>query len=102
MDEVTDRDQRRAAWRGATGSPVDGIEFRRLQRALADAELACVPVVVLTALPDHREYVSALGAIAALQKPVLIDELLTLVWRIGDEDRTDLSTVGEPSLLVRP
>jgi CheY-like chemotaxis protein len=62
---------------------VDGIDFRRLQLALSDSDLARVPVVVLTALPDHQDHVSALGAIAGLQKPVLIDDLLTLVWQIG-------------------
>ncbi len=61
---------------------MDGIDFRRAQLGLPDSALARIPIVLLTALPDHRRYASELGAMAAIQKPVDIYKLLTLVRRI--------------------
>jgi len=55
---------------------VDGYEFRDRQRA--DARLAAVPVLVLTADPTPPDRLAQLNA-AILRKPFGVDELLTAI-----------------------
>lgn len=55
---------------------MDGFQFRA--RQLEDPDLASIPVLCLTAMFDHRHVARELGA-RCLQKPVSIDELLSVV-----------------------
>jgi two-component system chemotaxis response regulator CheY len=55
---------------------MDGRKFRQEQQQLADPELASVPIILLSARPDHDEYARALGAIATIRKPIDLDRLL--------------------------
>src|SRR5262245_48223345 len=56
---------------------VSGFQFRTEQQA--DASLRNIPVVVLTAGQHSSDYHANLGAVAYLQKPVDLDEILTVV-----------------------
>jgi len=56
---------------------LDGRGFRAEQ--LRDAQLAPIPVVVLSAANDVRQQASTMGAAACLQKPFDADELLATV-----------------------
>jgi two-component system, chemotaxis family, chemotaxis protein CheY len=58
---------------------MNGWQFREHQ--LADAQLARIPVVVLTADRNAIGAVQSVGAVAALLKPVDVDELLDIVRR---------------------
>jgi two-component system response regulator MprA len=55
----------------------DGPTFR--QRQLADAALASIPVVLLTADPRVQDKSREIGAVAHLRKPIDLDELLRLI-----------------------
>jgi CheY-like chemotaxis protein len=58
---------------------MSGAEFRRIQ--LADAALASVPTVIMTARADARALVEALPAEAHMPKPFQLDKLLQLASR---------------------
>jgi CheY-like chemotaxis protein len=58
---------------------MDGWEFRALQKD--DPELGSIPVVVLTAHADVTEAVSGMRVDGALQKPLHLQTLLTIVER---------------------
>src|SRR5687768_10295039 len=49
---------------------MDGWHFRAEQQRLAEAALAQVPVVVLSALNDCEEHARTLGALDVLPKPI--------------------------------
>jgi len=59
--------------------------FEALRRIKADAELAHIPVVMLTALKRQEDIVSALklGAADYLSKPFNPDELIARLMRFG-------------------
>ncbi|NUP14270.1 MAG: response regulator [Polyangiaceae bacterium] len=59
---------------------MDGFQFRKAQ--LADARIASVPVIVLTADGHVSAKTAQLGAAAGLGKPFDIDELMSLVGRV--------------------
>src|SRR6266540_1632212 len=56
-----------------------GHEFRRAQ--LGDPTVANVPVAVMSSAVDLEERTKALGAVAAVAKPIDFDLLLTVVRR---------------------
>lgn len=56
---------------------MNGWEFRRA--LLADADLARVPVVVLSAHVDVKRAAEALGAAAHLGKPIQLERLMSIV-----------------------
>ena len=56
-----------------------GGEFRRAQ--LGDPTVASVPVAVLSGATDAEQRAQALGAVAALMKPIDLDVLVTVVRR---------------------
>jgi CheY-like chemotaxis protein len=60
---------------------MDGWRFREEQRRLADALLASIPVVVLSALNDCRQHARALGAVDVIPKPIDFDRLIEIVRR---------------------
>lgn len=62
---------------------MDGREFRRAQ--LADAALALIPVVVITADGNAREKAGELAAQAVLRKPFLADELIGIMKKFSSE-----------------
>jgi CheY-like chemotaxis protein len=62
---------------------MNGWEFRIAQQALADRDLADVPVVVTSALSDCAEHAATLGAIAVLPKPIDFDRLLHIVGSVA-------------------
>mgnify|MGYP000892810154 FL=1 len=61
---------------------MDGWQFRAAQRQ--DANLAEIPVVLLSAHVDVRRAAGELGAIAWLRKPVDLQALLAIVTRPDD------------------
>lgn len=58
---------------------MDGRRFREQQRQLADHELASIPIILLSARPDHDDYASALDAVATIRKPIDLDRLHAVV-----------------------
>jgi CheY-like chemotaxis protein len=56
-----------------------GREFRRAQ--LEDPRVASVPVAIVSGLADAAERAQALGAVAAVTKPIDVDALLKIVRR---------------------
>jgi CheY-like chemotaxis protein len=58
---------------------MDGWRFREEQRRLPNAELAGVPVMVLSALTDCEAIGRALGAIEVIPKPIDFERLLRVV-----------------------
>jgi DNA-binding response OmpR family regulator len=56
-----------------------GWEFRAAQQALADRELAGVPVVIISALIDCEDHGLPLGAAGVVPKPIDCDRLLTVL-----------------------
>ncbi len=56
-----------------------GWEFRRVQLALADADLAAVPVLLLTAVPDAAQVGQQLHAADVIPKPLDFDRLIAAV-----------------------
>jgi CheY-like chemotaxis protein len=56
-----------------------GREFRRAQ--LEDPRVASVPVAIVSGLADADERAQALGAVAAVTKPIDVDVLLKIVRR---------------------
>jgi two-component system response regulator MprA len=56
---------------------MDGVEFRRRQRA--DPMLADIPVVVVSGVTDKIERVRQLGVVECLRKPPNLDRLVALV-----------------------
>lgn len=58
---------------------MDGVAFRDAQRRIPDQRLAGVPVVVVSALDDARDYQQRLAAAAVLTKPVEADVLMQAV-----------------------
>jgi CheY-like chemotaxis protein len=56
-----------------------GREFRRAQ--LEDPRVASVPVAIVSGLADADERAQALGAVAAVTKPIDVDALLKIVRR---------------------
>jgi two-component system response regulator MprA len=56
---------------------MDGVEFRRRQRA--DPTLADIPVVVVSGVTDKIERVRQLGVVECLRKPPNLDRLVALV-----------------------
>jgi CheY-like chemotaxis protein len=64
---------------------MDGWQFRAAQRKLSDRQLACVPVVLLTAVPGAQRHRRELGAVTVIEKPVTdFDELVETVRRCLD------------------
>jgi CheY-like chemotaxis protein len=60
-----------------------GWEFRAVQRALVDQELASVPVVITSALMECVKHAMNLGAMAVVPKPIDCDHLLTVLRRVS-------------------
>ena len=60
---------------------MDGWEFR--ERQLQDPTLASIPVVLVTARGDAPAINRRLGTVAALQKPIDLDQIGALVERYG-------------------
>lgn len=60
---------------------MDGWRFREEQQRLPDGDLACVPVVVLSALSDCRRHAETLGAVDVIPKPIDFDHLTAVVRR---------------------
>ncbi len=60
-----------------------GWEFRKIQQA--DPALACIPVAIITGLPDMEEKASAIGAVDVLYKPSRVETLTSLVARFCGE-----------------
>lgn len=60
---------------------MDGRRFRQEQLQLEDRELASIPIILLSARPDHETHASGLGAVAAIRKPIDLDRLLAAVRR---------------------
>jgi two-component system response regulator MprA len=58
---------------------MDGVAFRQAQRQLADARLASVPVVVVSALHDAPAYKQRLHAAEVLTKPFEVDALVRAI-----------------------
>lgn len=58
---------------------MDGAEFR--QQQLKDAELAHIPVVIVSAAAGLEERIAALGVAAHLEKPLDLDHLFEIVGR---------------------
>jgi CheY-like chemotaxis protein len=58
-----------------------GWEFRRAQVSLSDADLADVPVLLLTAVPDPLAEANRLHAAGVITKPLDFDELVETVKR---------------------
>ena len=58
-----------------------GWEFRRAQLSLADADLASVPVLLVTAVPDPERASVQLGAADVIPKPFNFDLLIETVRR---------------------
>ena len=58
-----------------------GWEFRRAQMSLPDDELATVPVLLLTAVPDPARAARELHATDVIPKPVDFDQLIETVRR---------------------
>ena len=56
---------------------MDGFEFR--QRQLQDPDLASIPVVVYSGVSDAKAAAARLNAVAHLQKPLDLDQLLQVV-----------------------
>jgi DNA-binding response OmpR family regulator len=56
-----------------------GLEFRRVQ--LGDPAVAGVPVAVISGAADAEQLSLALGAVAAVGKPIDVDVLLSVVRR---------------------
>jgi CheY-like chemotaxis protein len=56
---------------------LSGHEFRRAQ--LADPNVAGVPIVIMSGAIDAEAWAQALGAVAALTKPIDFDRLLEVV-----------------------
>src|SRR4030095_1250501 len=54
-----------------------GNEFRRAQ--LGDPTVASVPIAVMSGATDIEQRAQALGAVAAVTKPIDVDLLLTIV-----------------------
>jgi CheY-like chemotaxis protein len=67
---------------------MDGWRFREEQRRLADPELANVPILILSALPDVDVQARALGAVGVIRKPVNLQHMLAVVrTHCGDASR---------------
>ncbi len=58
---------------------MDGWQFRANQ--LTEPELAQLPVIVLSAVPEIRQHAAEMKAAGFLGKPFLIDRLLSEVQR---------------------
>jgi DNA-binding response OmpR family regulator len=58
---------------------MDGLEFVRALRA--DSSVSSIPVIFVSSRDDLEDQAKALKAVAFLKKPVLADQLLTLVAR---------------------
>lgn len=58
---------------------MDGLEFRRVQ--VEDAELADIPVVVVSAAAGMEARISELGVAGYLEKPLRIEQLFETVMR---------------------
>lgn len=58
---------------------MDGTEFR--QRQVEDAELAEIPVVIVSAAAGLEERIAAMGVAAHLEKPLDIERLFSIVGR---------------------
>ena len=59
---------------------MDGVEFRRLQRA--DPAIASIPVVVVSGVGHMMDEVQATGVARCFPKPVDIDQLLGVVTEL--------------------
>lgn len=59
---------------------MDGRRFREEQRQLDDAELASVPIILVSARRDHAIY-AGLDAVATIPKPIDLDRLLAAARR---------------------
>jgi len=58
---------------------MNGWEFRRVQED--DPALACIPVAIITGLPDVKDKAWAIGAVDVLFKPSRVEELDAVVSR---------------------
>jgi CheY-like chemotaxis protein len=58
-----------------------GWEFRRAQLSLPDSDLAAVPVLLLTAVPDADREADRLHAADVIAKPLDFDQLVATVKR---------------------
>ena len=60
---------------------MSGWEFRRAQMSLPDGDLATVPVLLLTAVPDPAGEANRLHAAGVITKPLDFDRLIDTVKR---------------------
>jgi CheY-like chemotaxis protein len=61
-----------------------GWEFRRAQMSLPDDDLASVPVLLLTAVPDPEQVAAELNVADVIPKPLDFDQLIECVRRHCD------------------
>jgi CheY-like chemotaxis protein len=60
---------------------MSGWEFRRAQLSLSDPDLASVPVLLLTAVPEPQRAAEQLHAVDVIAKPLNFDDLIESVRR---------------------
>lgn len=60
---------------------MNGWEFRDEQRRLPEPDLAGVPVMILSALPEADVEAKRLGAVDVIRKPIDLDRLVSTVRR---------------------
>ena len=65
---------------------MDGWRFRAEQQRLPDGQLAEVPVVVLSALPEAESHAAKLRAVDTIPKPIDFDRMLAIVRRYYVEE----------------
>ena len=65
---------------------MDGWRFRAEQQRLSDGQLAEVPVVVLSALPEAESHAAKLRAVDTIPKPIDFDRMLAIVRRYYVEE----------------
>jgi len=67
---------------------MDGFSFREAQ--LQSAEIADIPVILVSAFPDQSQIQRRLGPMRAVPKPVEIDQLITQVLTICEPPAAEL------------
>lgn len=74
---------------------MDGLEFRRRQRA--DPRLARIPVVLMTAATEARVPLADLAPDASVRKPVELATLLDVIGRVAPVTAGERLARGEPT-----
>lgn len=60
---------------------MDGWRFREEQMRLLDPELAAIPVIIVSAVPNVQKAAEGMAPLAVLQKPFDLDDLLAALRR---------------------